>query len=190
MRKHLVTSVLMTLATTLLLGLVYPLVVTGLAQLFFPEKANGQLIVRDGKLVGSKIIGQPFTGPGYFHSRPSAAGSGYDAANSSASNLGPTNHTLVDRISKDVARLQSENPGTPVPIDLVTTSGSGLDPHITVAGASFQVARVARERGLPEEHVRRLVQAATHERDFGFIGEPRVNVLELNLALDSYSKTR
>ncbi len=186
MKKNLVTAVLMTIATTILLGIIYPLVVTGLAKVFFPHQAGGQLIERDGKVVGSRIIGQPFTGPGYFHSRPSAAGNnGYDAANSGGSNLGPTNQKLIDRVKQDVASLQAENPGTPVPIDLVTTSASGLDPHISPAAADFQVARVARERGISQDELRRLLAKHTEGRQFGFLGEPRVNVLELNLDLDA-----
>jgi len=184
MKKNLITSVLMTIVTTILLGLIYPLVVTGLARVFFHDKANGQLIYRDGKLVGSRIIGQPFTGPGYFHSRPSAAGNGYDAASSGGSNLGPTNQKLVARIEADAATLRSENPNQPVPIDLVTTSASGLDPDITTAAAYFQVPRIARERLLNEKAVSALVQKHTTGRAFGILGEPRVNVLELNLALD------
>jgi len=185
MKKNLITAVLMTIATTVLLGIIYPLVVTGLAKLLFPDQASGQLIQKDGKIVGSRIIGQTFAGPGYFHTRPSAAGNGYDAGNSGGSNLGPTNQKLVDRVKTDVAALQKENPGQPVPIDLVTTSGSGLDPDISPAAAEFQLPRVARERGLSEDQVRQLVRKHTAGRQLGFLGEPRVNVLELNLDLDS-----
>jgi potassium-transporting ATPase KdpC subunit len=185
--KNLITAVLMTIVTTILLGLIYPLAVTGIAQLAFPDKANGQLIRRsDGTIAGSRIIGQPFTGPGYFHSRPSAAGvAGYDAGASSGSNLGPTNQKLIDRVRRDAARVQAENPGTPVPVDLVTTSASGLDPNITPAAAEFQIPRVARERHLTEIEVRQLVSVHTASRTLGLLGEPRVNVLELNLELDS-----
>ena len=184
--KNLLTAILMTIVTTVLLGLIYPLVVTGLAQVIFPDQANGQLIRRDGVVVGSRIIGQPFAGPGYFHSRPSAAGAaGYDAGASSGSNLGPTSQKLFDRVKGDVERLRAENPNQPVPVDLVTTSGSGLDPHISPAAAEFQVPRIARERKLSEDQVRRLVAAHTTGRQFGLLGEATVNVLELNLDLDN-----
>ena len=183
--KNLTAAVLMTIVTTLILGIVYPLVITGIAQVAFPDKANGQLIERNGKVVGSRIIGQGFSSPGYFHARPSAAGMGYDAANSAGSNLGPTNKKLVDAVKANVEAAHKENPDAPVPIDLVTTSASGFDPHITPAAADFQVPRIARERGMSEPDVRRLVDAHTEARQLGFFGEPRVNVLELNLALDS-----
>ena len=184
--KNLITAILMTMITTVLLGLVYPLVVTGLAQVIFPVQANGSLIKSsDGTLIGSRLIGQPFSSSGYFRSRPSAAGAvGYDAGASSGSNLGPTNQKLIDRVKADVQKLQAENPGKPVPIDLVTTSASGLDPHISPAAAEFQVSRVARERGVSEDALRRIVRAHTEGRQFGFLGESRVNVLELNLDLD------
>jgi K+-transporting ATPase ATPase C chain len=187
-KKNLIIAVLMTLATTILLGVIYPLVVTGLAQVLFHDQANGQLIQRNGDVIGSRIIGQPFVSGRYFHSRPSVAGNGYDAANSSASNLGPTNQKLIDRVKGDVATAHAENPNTPVPIDLVTTSGSGLDPDITPAAALFQVPRIARVRGLSEDRVRALVESRIQQRQLGFLGEPRVNVLGLNLALDEISK--
>jgi len=184
MKKNLLIAVLMTIVTTVLLGIIYPLVITGLAQVFFKDKANGQLIVQNGQVVGSRIIGQAFTGPSYFHSRPSSAGNGYDAANSNGSQLGPTNHALIDRVKAGVAANQADNPGQPVPIDLVTASGSGLDPHITPAAAEFQAPRVARERGITREQLQQLIARHTEGRQLGFLGEPRVNVLELNLDLD------
>jgi K+-transporting ATPase ATPase C chain len=184
MKKNLITAILMTVVTTVLLGIVYPLAVTGLSQVLFKDKANGQLISRSGELLGSKIIGQGFTSAKYFHSRPSAAGNGYEAANSGGTNLGPTNHKLIDRVTQEVTNAQAENGSAPVPVDLVTTSASGLDPHITPAAAEFQVARVAKERGMSQQAVRDLVSKYTEGRQLGFLGEPRVNVLELNLALD------
>jgi K+-transporting ATPase ATPase C chain len=185
MKKNLMISIWMTLATTIIFGLIYPLAVTGLAQVMFPDRANGQLIRRDGKIVGSKIIGQAFAGASYFHSRPSYAGNGYDAGQSSGSNLGPTNKTLIDRVNSDVQKLQAENPGTPVPVDLLTSSGSGLDPEISPAAAEFQIPRVARARGMSEQDVRAVVAKHTLQRDLGFLGEARVNVLGLNLDLDA-----
>ena len=184
MRRLVTIAVLYTLVTSVLFGLVYPFVVTGISQMLFRDKANGQLIHRNGTLIGSLIIGQAFTAPGYFHSRPSAAGNGYDAANSSGSNYAPTNKKLIDRVAGDVSSLQSDQPNTNVPIDLVTASASGLDPDITPAAAEFQVARISRQRGLSEDAVRRLVAQHLQGRQLGFLGEPRVNVLELNLDLD------
>jgi K+-transporting ATPase ATPase C chain len=183
--RNFVIAVLMTIVTTLLLGVAYPLVVTGLAQVLFPDKANGQLIVRGGTVVGSRIIGQGFSSPGYFRSRASAAGTGWDATSSGGTNLGPTNKKLVDAVKAAVDAAKPENPGTPVPVDLVTTSASGLDPHISPANAAFQTRRVARERGVAEDVVQRLVAEHTEGRQFGFLGEAVVNVLELNLALDN-----
>jgi K+-transporting ATPase ATPase C chain len=185
MKKNLLISVWFTLVTTVMFGLIYPLGITGLAQLFFHDRANGQLIEKDGKLVGSRIIGQAFTGPGYFHSRPSAAGTGYDPTSSGGSNLAPTNKNLLERIKGDVQKLQTENPNAPIPADLVTASGSGLDPDISPAAAEFQIPRVARERHMTESDLRTLVARYTELRQFGILGEPRVNVLQLNLALDS-----
>lgn len=186
--KNLKIAILMTIATTVLLGIIYPLVVTGLAQVLMHDKANGQLIYRKGELVGSNIIGQSFTGPGYLDSRPSAAGNGYDAANSGGSNLGPTNQKLIDRVNTDAAHLQAENPSQPVPVDLVTTSASGLDPDITPAAAEFQVPRIAKARGLSQQQVREIIARHTAGRQWGFLGEPRVNVLQVNLELDQLSR--
>jgi K+-transporting ATPase ATPase C chain len=188
MKKNFLISIWMTLATTVLLGILYPLVVTLLAQWVFPRQANGEIIHVGGKMVGSSLIGQPFTSAGYFHSRPSAAGAaGYDpdASSGGASNLGPTNAALITRVNGDVTKLRAENPGARVPVDLVTTSGSGLDPDVTPAAAEFQIARVARERGMSEGDVRAAVARHTEARLWGFLGEPRVNVLELNLELDA-----
>jgi len=193
MKKNLITALLMTIATTVLLGILYPLLVTGVAQLIFPRQANGQLIKgNDGVVVGSRLIGQPFSGSGYFHSRPSAAGTaGYDASASGGSNLGPTNAQLIARVNGDVAKLQAENPGVPIPVDMVTTSGSGLDPDISLAAAEFQIRRVASERKIPEAEVARLVLENSEKRQWGFLGEPRVHVLELNIALDArYGRRR
>ena len=183
--RNLFTAVLMTLVTTVILGLLYPLAITGIAQAVFPDKANGQLIERNGSVVGSRIIGQGFAAPGYFRPRPSATSTPYDAANSAGSNYGPTNKKLIDAVTTNVDAARKENPNAPVPIDLVTTSASGFDPHLTPAAAEFQVPRVARERGMSEADLRALVAAHTEGRQFGFFGEPRVNVLELNLALDA-----
>jgi K+-transporting ATPase ATPase C chain len=184
LKRNLIIAGLMTLVTTLLLGVIYPLVITAAAQVLFPDQANGQLVERDGTLIGSRIIGQGFSSPGYFRSRPSAAGMGYDAANSAGSQLGPTNKKLIDAVKANVEAAQTENPKVPVPIDLVTASASGFDPHLSPAAADFQVPRVARERGTSEVNIRSLVEAHTEGRQLGFLGEPRVNVLELNLALD------
>ncbi len=186
MKRNLLISVLMTVATTVLFGIFYPLIVTGLAQLIFPHRANGQLIVKGGKVVGSTIIGQGFSGAAYFHPRLSAAGNGYDAANSGGSNLGPTNQKLLDRVKGDVASNQQDNPGTPVPVDLVTTSASGFDPHITPAAAEFQLGRVSKARAITPDELRTLVTKHTEARQLGFLGEARVNVLELNLDLDEH----
>ncbi|MCI0564977.1 MAG: potassium-transporting ATPase subunit KdpC [Nitrososphaera sp.] len=184
--KHIYPAITMTIVLTILVGIIYPFVVTGLVQVLFKEKAQGSLIEKDGKVMGSRLIGQPFQGPGYFHSRPSAAGNGYDAAASSGTNLGPTSKKLIEEKVKVAAEsLHSENPNLPIPVDLVTSSASGLDPHITPAGAEFQVPRVARERSMREDEVRKLVREHTEGRQFGILGEPRVNVLELNLALDT-----
>jgi K+-transporting ATPase ATPase C chain len=189
MKKHLITAFLMTITTTILLGVIYPLVITAVAQVLFKDKANGQIRYRNGEAIGSRIIGQPFTSGKYFHSRPSAAGNGYDAANSGGTNFAPTNQKLIDRIRTDANTLNQENPAQPVPVDLITTSASGLDPEISPAAAEFQIPRVARERGMSESAIRELVEKHTYQRDFGLLGEPRVNVLELNLALDDAAAT-
>lgn len=184
--KHLYPSIAMTVVLTLLVGFVYPYAITGLAQVLFKEKALGSLIRQDGKVVGSRLIGQPFSGPGYFHSRPSFAGSGYDGTASSGTNLGPTSKKLIEeRVKPDAERRRAENPNSSVPVDLVTASSSGLDPHISPAAAEFQVPRVSGERGVAESEIRRLVREYTEGRQLGMLGEPRVNVLELNLALDA-----
>jgi K+-transporting ATPase ATPase C chain len=187
MKKHLRSAILMTLVTTVLFGLLYPLAVTGLSQLFFRAQANGGMIVQHGQIVGSRLIGQPFSASWYFHPRPSGAGNGYDpvASSGGATNLGPTNRQLVDRVKSDVATLHAENPGAAIPVDLVTTSGSGLDPEISPAAAEFQIPRVARERHMSETDLRALVAKHSLGRQFGLLGEPRVNVVELNLDLDA-----
>jgi potassium-transporting ATPase KdpC subunit len=184
MKRHLLTAFLMTAVTTVLLGIVYPLVVTAIAQLAFHDRANGQLLSRDGKIVGSRIIGQSFSGRRYFHSRPSAAGDGYDAANSGGSNLAATNRKLVQRVQESIQTLRRENERDAIPVDLVTTSGSGLDPEISVAAADFQVPRIASERHTDADSLRKLIREHTRQRQLGILGEPGINVLELNLALD------
>jgi K+-transporting ATPase ATPase C chain len=188
MKKHIITSLLYTAITAVLLGIVYPLAITGIARLCLADKASGQLIHnQSGDLIGSKIIGQAFTGPRYFHSRPSAAGNGYDAANSSGSNLGPTSKALADRVAQSVAAEQN---GSPVPVDLVTASGSGLDPDISPEAANYQVIRVAAARGIAPDAVRQLVAGQLTQRQFGVLGEPRINVLALNLSLDAVTSTK
>jgi K+-transporting ATPase ATPase C chain len=183
--KDLVTSVLVLVLFTISLGLVYPFAVWGVGQLVFPSQANGSLIRNaKGEVIGSELIGQNFTSPGYFHGRPSAAGNGYDATASGGSNFGPTNAKLIDRIKSDAESIQADNPGKPIPADLITTSGSGLDPHISPAAADFQVSRVASERNIPQQDLRRVISKFTENRQFDFFGEPRVNVLKLNLELD------
>jgi K+-transporting ATPase ATPase C chain len=185
MKKNLLISIWFTVVTTAIFGVIYPLAVTALSQALFRDRANGGIIEQNGQVVGSRLIGQTFTAPEYFHSRLSGAGTGYDARNSGGSNLGPTNKSLVDRVNGDMQRLHAENPAAAVPVDLVTTSGSGLDPHISPAAAEFQIPRVARERHTSEAELRTMVARHTEGRQLGFLGESRVNVLELNLELDA-----
>jgi len=186
--KHIYPAVALTIVLTVLVGIVYPFIMTGLSQLLFNEKARGSLIEREGKVIGSRLIGQPFNGAGYFHSRPSAAGSGYDATASGGTNLGPTSKKLFgEQVRGRSKQLRTENPNAEIPVDLITSSGSGLDPHISPAAAEFQIPRVARERRMSEDKVRGLLGKHTEGRQFGVLGEPRVSVLELNLALDEAS---
>jgi potassium-transporting ATPase KdpC subunit len=186
MKHHLNVAVRFTIVTTIVFGLMYPLVLTGLSQLIFPRQANGSLIEKNGQIIGSRLIAQGFTADKYFHPRPSAAGAGYDPTSSGGSNLGPTNKQLVDRVNQDVPKLQQENPGTPIPADMVTTSGSGLDPDISPASAEFQIPRVAKARGISGDALRAVVARHTGARQLGVLGEARVNVLELNLDLDEH----
>ncbi len=187
--KHIYPAVALTIALTVLVGIIYPFVMTGVSELLFNEKAKGSLIEREGRVIGSRLIGQPFKGAGYFHSRPSAAGFGYDATASGGTNLGPTSKPLFEeQVRGRSKQLRTENPNIEIPIDLITSSGSGLDPHISPAAAEFQIPRVVRERRMSEDEVRRLVRMHTEGRQFGVLGEPRVNVLGLNLALDEASR--
>jgi potassium-transporting ATPase KdpC subunit len=189
-KKHSIwrTSIRFTIVTTILLGLGYPLLVTGIASILFPHKAAGSLILKDGQIIGSELLAQSFTSDKYFHPRPSAAGNGYDATASGGSNLAQSSKALVDRIQGSIDTLSKENPGQPVPIDLVTTSGSGLDPDITPDAAFFQAPRIAKARGVSEDRIRELIQQHIAARQLGFLGEPRVNVLALNLDLDKLTK--
>jgi potassium-transporting ATPase KdpC subunit len=182
--RNLAVAVMMTIVTTMVFGLAYPLAMTAVAQILFPEKANGQLVERGGRVIGSRIVGQSFSSAGYFHGRPSAAGGGYDGASSSGTNLGPTSRKLAETVKAAVEAAKKDNRDAPVPIDLVTASASGLDPHLSPAAAAFQAPRVARARGAAEADVRALIDAHVEGRQFGVLGEPRVNVLLLNLALD------